>query len=113
MLPLVKSQPPSILQNRLCLQRGKEKIKCILFCIKMLLLKLVTCPLQLSDAGAGFVFGRKLGRPWLSPSDTADRHLRVQQNYRFVPPSAVVQTWGLVSLKPIPQPWYFGTEKPS
>ena len=27
--------------------------------------------------GAGFVFGRKLDRPWLSPSGTADVHLRV------------------------------------
>ena len=40
--------------------------------IKMLL----TGPLQLSDAGSGFVFGRKLDRPWLSPSGTADGHLK-------------------------------------
>ena len=32
---------------------------------------------QLSDAGAGVVFGRKLDRPRLSPSAVADGHLRV------------------------------------
>ena len=34
----------------------------------------VTAPLQLSDAEAGIVFGRKLDRSWLSPSGTAEGH---------------------------------------
>ena len=36
-----------------------------------------TSIIQLSDLGAGVVFGRKLDRPWLSPSGTAEGHLRV------------------------------------
>ena len=38
---------------------------------------LPTTPLQLSDAGAGVVFGQKLDRPGLSPSGTAWGHFRV------------------------------------
>ena len=38
---------------------------------------LVTVRLQLSDAGAEVVFGRKLDRPWLSPSGIAEGHFRV------------------------------------
>ena len=37
----------------------------------------VTVRLQLSDAGAEVVFGRKLDRPWLSPSGTAEGHFRI------------------------------------
>ena len=40
-------------------------------------LKEISAPLQLSVAGVGVVFGRKLDRPWLSPSDTAQGHVRV------------------------------------
>ena len=47
----------------------------------------LTAPLQLSDAGAGVVFGRKLNRPWLSPSGTTVRHFtyscRLLQWYRL------------------------------
>ena len=38
----------------------------------------VTAPLQLSDACAWVVFERKLDRPWLSPSGTAEEHFRVR-----------------------------------
>ena len=37
----------------------------------------VAAALQLSEAGAGVVFGRKLDRPWLSLSGTAEGHLKV------------------------------------
>ena len=58
----------------------------------------VTAPLQLSDAGAGVVFGRKLDRPWLSLS-VAFGHFR---DYLFMPPSAEVQSWGFDILEPDP-----------
>ena len=63
----------------------------------------VTAPLQLSDAGAGVVFGRKLDRPWLSPTLQGT----LAQNYLFVSPSAVVQASGLLIFKPDPTAFIF------
>ena len=77
---------PADIRNSTSINRFKSELKRFFFffffalqylkCARNAVVQ-VTVRLQLSDAGAEVVFGRKLDRPWLSPSGTAEGHCRV------------------------------------